>query len=160
MAKALIGGTFDPITVGHVDIINRAAAVFDEVCAVIFNNSGKRTYFTAEQRFDMLKLACSGISNVSCGMSDGLLAGYVTEHGIDVIVKGVRDSSDFGIEYQMYVINNGFDSRIDTFLVPSRPEHIHVSSTVVREFLKYNTDIKDYVPVQVKKYIEECNQNK
>ena len=158
MAKALIGGTFDPVTVGHVDIIKRAAAVFDEVYAVIFNNSSKHTYFTAEQRFDMLKLVCSDFSNVSCDMSDGLLAGYVTEHGIDVIVKGVRDSSDFGIEYQMYVINKSIDSKIDTFLIPSRPEHIHVSSTVVREFLKYNTDIKDYVTAPVKKYIEECNK--
>jgi pantetheine-phosphate adenylyltransferase, bacterial len=160
MSQALIAGTFDPITLGHIDIIKRAANVFNDVTAVIFNNSSKRTYFTAEQRFYMLKLACADFPNVMCDMSDGLLAEYVISRNIDVIVKGVRDSSDFSVEYQMYVINNGIDNRIETFFIPSKPEHIHVSSTVVREFLKYNVDIKDYVSESVKKYIEECDQNK
>jgi len=155
MARALISGTFDPVTVGHLDIIKRAAAVFDEVYAVVFNNSSKRTHFTADQRIDMLKLACAGINNVTCDTSDGLLVEYAVTHNIDVIVKGIRNASDFDNEYQMSVINHGIDNKIETFFIPSRPEHIHVSSTVVREFMKYNVDFGDYVSESVKKYIEE-----
>lgn len=155
MVKALIGGTFDPITVGHLDLIKRAANVFNEIVVVMFNNSSKHMYFTTEQRFHMLRLTCEEMSNVTCHMSDGLLVAYVCEHNIDVIVKGIRNAQDFDIEYQMAVINHGIDKRIETFFLPSRPEYLHVSSTVVREFLKYNVDIKDYVTESVRKYIEE-----
>ena len=155
MARALISGTFDPVTIGHLDIIKRAAGVVDEVYAVIFENSSKRTYFTAEQRFDMLKLACAGLTNVTCDISDGLLVRYMQTHDINVIAKGIRNTSDFDDEYQMAAINHGIDNKIETFFIPSRPEHIHVSSTVVREFIKYNVDFGDYVPESVKKYIGE-----
>lgn len=154
MAKALIGGTFDPITIGHADLVKRAAAVFDHVSVVMFRNSAKTAVFNIEQRFDMIKLVCSDIDNVSCDISDGLLVDYVRKHSIDVIVKGVRNGSDFDNEYQMAVINHGIDKRIETFFIPSRPEYIHVSSTVIREFIRYGVEISDYVTKPVKKYIE------
>lgn len=155
MSKAMISGTFDPVTVGHIDIIKRAANLFDEVIVVMFVNSSKQTYFTEEQRFEMLRLSCVGIDNVKCDISDRLLAAYVIDNNIDVIVKGIRNIVDYELEYQMFVINNVIDKRIETFFIPARPEHIHVSSTVVREMLRYNVDISSYVTESVKNYIME-----
>lgn len=158
MAKALIGGTFDPITIGHADLIKRAAVVFDSVSVVMFRNSTKTTLFNNEQRFNMIKLVCGDIDNVTCDMSDRLLVDYVRENNIDVIVKGVRNAADFDNEYQMAVVNHGIDNRIETLFIPSRPEHIHISSTIVREFLRYNVDISDYVTEPVKNFIREIEK--
>lgn len=151
--RALISGSFDPVTVGHVDVIQRALKLFDEVWAVIFQNSLKHTQFTLEQRVEMLTLACEGMENVKIGVSNDMTSRYALDNGITAVVKGVRGMTDFEYEYKMHIINGGVYQGIETVLLPSKPEYLHVSSTVVKEFLKYGADISAYVPAKVKEYI-------
>lgn len=161
MKKALIPGTFDPVTLGHRDIVERAARIFDEVIVAVFDNSQKHTLFTTEQRLEMLKLALSGIENVRVDLSNGLLAAYAVENQVAALVKGVRNSTDFDYEHWLALINRSFESELDTVLLPSRSEYQHISSTVVRELIKYGRPTFGYVPDAVAEYINSTiNINK
>lgn len=154
MKIVLISGTFAPITIGHADIIGRAAGIFDGVRVVVFNNSEKNLPFTIAQRFDMVKLVCDKFENAECDMWDGLLAEYMRKNNITTIVRGVRNMIDYSYEMNMYLMNKSIDNNIETVFLPSKPEYQHVSSSAVREFLKYNVDIKDYVTEEVNDYIK------
>ena len=144
--KCIIPGSYDPVTVRHLDIIIRAAQIFDEVWAVVFVNSSKQTAFSGELRLKMLAAACEGIGNVKTALSDGMLVDFMRERGIKYIVKGVRDGSDFDYEYKMANINRAFYSEAETVILPSRPELQHISSTVVRELLRYKKPLYGYMP--------------
>lgn len=146
--KCVVPGSYDPVTVGHIDIIKRAALIFDQVCAVVFENSDKRNAFTAEIRLKMLIAACSDIKNVSVELSDEMLVDYMRKRDISYIVKGARDAVDFDYEYKLASINRSFDTGVETVLLPSRPELQHISSTVVRELIKYGKPLDGYVPAQ------------
>ena len=112
---ALIPGSFDPITRGHVDVIERTAKIFDEVIVAVFDNSEKRTLFTAEQRLEMTRLAVQRFPNVRADLSNGLLAEYAKKHNA-VLVKGVRNVTDFDYEYWLAAINRNMDERSKPFL--------------------------------------------
>jgi len=152
--RALIAGTFDPITVGHSDIIRRASLMFDEIVVVIFNNSEKQNFFTDKQRIEMAEIACADISNVKIDSYDGMLAEYMKTNGINIIIKGVRNVSDFTYEYMLAEINRSVYNDIETLFMSSKPEFQHVSSSVVREFLKHGADISKLVPPAVLEYIK------
>jgi len=151
---ALIPGSFDPITRGHVDVIERTAKIFDEVIVAVFDNSEKRTLFTAEQRLEMTRLAVQRFPNVRADLSNGLLAEYAKKHNA-VLVKGVRNVTDFDYEYWLAAINRNMDEKIETIFIPASAEVQHISSTVVREMLKYGRSCANLVTPEVDEYMKK-----
>lgn len=155
MKRVLIPGSFDPITVGHYDIIKRCSELFDEVYVVVFKNTEKsgKGIFSADDCYEMVKIAVRGLDNVYTDVTNILVVDYAKSKNIDVIVKGVRDTIDFEYEYDLYAINKSIGD-YDTIFVPSLPEYKHISSTFVRDMIKYNRDITPYVPEGVADYIK------
>jgi len=137
--RALVTGSFDPVTVGHVDLIRRAAAIFDEVHVVIFFNTEKGAgMFPPEVRLSLLRAATESIPNVITGLSFGLVADYVTEHNINVIVRGVRGPAEYEYEMMLSEINKKLTGgRVDIVVFPASPEFGHVSSSFARDMVKY-----------------------
>ena len=155
MKRVLIPGSFDPITIGHYDIIKRCSEMFDEVYVVVFANTEKKGkgIFDGKDCYEMVKRAVSQIPNVYTDITDILVVDYAKQKNIDYIVKGVRDTIDFEYEYDLYVINENIGG-YDTLFIPSRPEYKHISSTFVRDMIKYGRDVTPYVPEGVAQYIE------
>lgn len=156
MKRALIAGSFDPITIGHIDVIKRCAQLFDEVYVTRFYNTEKKGsgIFNTDECFEMLKKSVEGMDNVYAdAVTDMLVVDYAKEKNIDFIVKGVRDTIDFEYEYDLFVINRAIGG-YDTIFIPSNPEHRHISSTFVREMIKYERDVSKYVPDGVSDIIE------
>ena len=149
MSVALIPGTFDPITVGHEDLIQRASMLFDEVIVCVFTNSAKNTMFTPEERYEFLCAVADNYRNVHADLCTGLLADYAIEHRCDVIIKGARSGTDFDYEFSMSAINRELAPMVETIILPSRCELSHISSTMVRELIKYGKDYAPFVPSSV-----------
>ncbi len=145
---AVLPGSYDPVTKGHMDIIVRAAKLFDEVRVLLCVNSSKSYCFTEEQRLEMLRAACKALDNVTVEKYDGLLADYVTEQGVCAIVKGVRNTTDFEYESWMAAVN-GTLSETETVFLPADPTLSFINSTMVRELLRYGKDVSAYVPEAV-----------
>lgn len=156
MKRVLIPGSFDPITVGHYDIIKRCSEIYDEVYAVIFRNTEKsgKGIFDANECYEMMGLAVKGLDNVHADITDKLVVDYAKEKNIDLIVKGIRDTIDFEYEYDLFVINRSIGG-YDTVFMPSLPEYKHISSTFVRDMIKYGRDVDPYVPAGVGDYIKK-----
>ena len=146
MRIAVVPGSFDPVTLGHMDIIERSALLFDRVYVCAMVNGGKNPMFTTEQRFEMLCAAVEGIDNVTAELWTGLLAEFARQRGAHYLVKGVRNSTDFDTEYGMAQINRGIDPELETVLLPSRTQFLHFSSTMVREMIKYQQPLEPYMP--------------
>jgi len=152
--KVLIPGTFDPPTLGHMDLIRRAVAMFDAAEVVVFNNTAKQTMFTAEQRREMLAGACAGLPAVSVGcVTDTLMAEYFAASGACAIVKGVRGVLDFDYETQLAQISRAVNPHAETLLLPTLPEFMHISSSMVRDMIKYKHALGAFVPPFVEEYI-------
>ena len=146
MNIAVFPGSFDPVTLGHMDVITRAARLFDRVYICTMVNGGKSPMFTTEQRFGMLCATVSPLRGVTAELWTGLLADYARERGARWLVKGARNGTDFDAEYGMAQINRGLEPELDTVLLPSRPELQHFSSTMVREMIKYGRALEPYMP--------------
>ena len=154
MAIALIPGSFDPVTLGHLDIIERTAAHFDEVIAAVIRNPQKaQSLFTLEERQEMLAEVTSHLTNVSIDFFTGLLVEFAREHGANAIVKGLRAVSDFDYELQMAQMNQRL-SGIDTFFISTSPQHSFLSSSLVREVAKFGGDVSSMVPPLVAKRLD------
>lgn len=155
MRRALIPGSFDPPTTGHLDMIRRTAYLFDEVYVVVFDNSEKRKMFTAGERLKLITLACAplaaekGLGRILSGLSEGMLSDYAAEYKIDAIIKGARNASDFDYEYWLSIINRSFYPAFETLIMPAKAEYQHISSTVVRELIKYGKPLNGYVPDEI-----------
>ncbi|MHB1151549.1 MAG: pantetheine-phosphate adenylyltransferase [Eubacteriales bacterium] len=155
MRRALIPGSFDPPTAGHLDMIRRTAYLFDEVYVVVFDNSDKRKMFTAGERLELITLACAplagvkGLGRILPGLSEGMLSDYAAEYKIDVVIKGARNASDFDYEYWLSIINRSFYTAFETLIMPAKAEYQHISSTVVRELIKYGKPLSGYVPDEI-----------
>ncbi len=160
MRKAIITGTFDPITRGHLDVIHRAAEMFDEVYVCVLNNPEKRTMFTEEERLHITKKAIAEIGNATAESYSGLTSDYMKENGITYIVKGARNSTDFDYEYSMAQIMGKFSPGCETVILPAKPEYIHISSTFVREIIKYGGPLEDAVPDGTADMIREIYSKK
>lgn len=146
MRIAVCPGSFDPITVGHLDLIRRSAAIFDQVVVCVMVNGEKHPMFTPEQRLALVRQAVEGLSNVRAEVWTGLLAEFARRVGACALVKGLRCGGDFDWEYQMSQINRTLEPALDTVLLPAREEHLHISSTMVREMIRYHQDLEPYVP--------------
>lgn len=144
--KAVCPGSFDPVTSGHIDVIERAARVFGEVIVAVAPNPGKRTLFTVSERVDMLREAVGHLTNVRVDAFDGLLVDYVRSQGASVIVKGLRAVSDFEIEFQMALMNRNLAPGIETVFMMTGAEYSYLSSSIVKEIAAMGGSISGLVP--------------
>ena len=159
MKKAVFPGSFDPVTNGHIDIIRRAATVFDTLVVGVFNNVRKQSFLPVEARVVALKEALTDVKNVQVVSFDGLLTDYMVQNDIKVIVRGLRSVTDYEYEQGQAQIIHQLNPPIDTFFLLTKPEYSFVSSSVVREIHHFGGDISTLVPKSVLKAIE-CFSNK
>ena len=145
MRRAACPGSFDPVTNGHIDIISRASALFDEVVVAVGVNKSKKRLFSAEERIDMLTEACAPYPNVKVDGFDALLTDFCRDHDVHAIVKGLRAVSDFDYELQMAQMNSSL-SGIETVFVPTSPEYSFLASSLVKEVATYGGDVSGLVP--------------
>ena len=155
MKIAVCPGSFDPITVGHLDLIERASQIFDEVIVCVAINSDKRTMFTSPERLEMARVAVQHLPNVRAELSEGLLADFARENNACALIKGARNGMDFDWEYQLAQINRDLMPELDTVLLPARPSHLHISSTMVRDMIRYQQKLDDYLPTGVLAVLEK-----
>lgn len=153
--KAVCPGSFDPVTYGHLDIIQRTAKIFDHVIVAVLNNSSKKPLFTVEERIELLKKVTKGIPGVEIDAFDGLLIEYMNRKGANTIVKGLRAVSDFEYELQMAAINRKLDDSIETFFMMTNNKYSYLSSSIVKEVAKYNASVSDLVPPEVEEALRK-----
>lgn len=160
--KALYAGSFDPITNGHIDIIKRASGLFDELVVCVVENPGKKGLFSIEERKIIAEIACESFENVKIDSFVGLLADYVNDNGIDVVVRGLRNSIDFEYELQMAHINEQlYKNNTQTVFLMTEPENSYISSSMVREVASLGGDINNWVTEDVKQAVyEKYGRNK
>ena len=161
MRIAVCPGSFDPVTMGHLDIINRASRLFDKVIVLVSFNPGKSSArFSLEERMDMIKTVTKHLDNVEVDCNDGLLADYLKKTGADAIVKGLRAVSDFEYEFQMALANKKLYADAETVFLTTNSENMYLSSSVVKEIAKFGGDISDFVPEVVLNDIEKRIKNR
>ena len=159
MRTAVCSGSFDPITLGHLDVIRRAAACFDRVVVCVSPNAEKRSQmFTPEQKLRLVRAAVAELPNVEAELWPGLLADFAASHGASVIVRGVRNVTDFDAEYQMALINGGIRPGLETLLLPAAREYQHFSSSMAREMIRYRQPLERYLPAPVIPLVEELTE--
>lgn len=152
---AICPGSFDPITNGHLDIIQRGAQIFDEVIVAVFNNQSKSPLFTIEERLYLIKESTKDIPNVVVDYSEGLLIDYARKKNAQVILRGLRAVSDFEYEMQITSMNRKLDERIETFFMMTNNQYSFLSSSIVKEIAKYQACVKDLVPEVVEQALIE-----
>ena len=162
MKIAIYPGSFDPITSGHLNIIKRAANIFDKLIVCVMVNSGKMPLFSREERVELIRRTVSDLPNVEVDSSDALLADYAKSKGSCVIVKGLRAGSDFENEFQMALINHKINPMLDTMFLTAEHQYMYLSSSTVKELARYDVDLSDFLPEQIipdfKKRIEFVRQ--
>ena len=163
MKIAIYPGSFDPITLGHLNIIKRAALCFDKLIVCVMVNSQKNGLFTPEERVELIRRVVSQLPNVEVDASSILLAEDAKQRRARVIVKGLRAVSDFEAEVQMSVINRKLNPNVDTMFLPSHEKYTYLSSTVVKEMVRYGVELSDFLPREiiqdVKKKTEESRRD-
>ena len=156
MTTAICPGSFDPITLGHVDIIRRAAEIFDEVIVCVMHNAAKKSpMFTLEEKLSMARRAVEEYPNVRVDSYDGLLTEYVRRYDKPVVVKGLRAASDFDYEFQMNMINKRLNPTVETMFLTASERYTFLSSSIVREVAQYGAELKGLVPDAIIPDIEE-----
>lgn len=151
MAIAVYPGSFDPIHNGHIDVIERAARIFDRVIVALANNDAKTPCFSFDERRLMLDEALKNFSNVETDILNGLLIDYAHERGAGVIVRGLRAVSDFEYEFQMALMNRRLGGDIETFFLVPSEDHTFISSRLVKEVARLGGDVDSFVPPHVKR---------
>jgi pantetheine-phosphate adenylyltransferase len=151
--KAIYPGSFDPLTCGHLDIIQRASRCYDDLHVVVFENVSKNPMFTLEERLQFLKEATSNLPNVQVGCSEGLLVDYAQELGANIIVKGLRAVSDFDYEFKMALMNKKLNPNIETVFMITELDYLYLSSSLVKEIASYGAPIKGLVPPSIEERV-------
>jgi len=149
MKIAIYPGSFDPITSGHLNIIRRAASIFDKLIVCVMVNGTKKPMFTREERVKMIRQVVGDIHNVEVDSSDELLAEYAKRRGSCVIVKGLRAGSDFENEFQMALINHKINPSLDTMFLTAEHQYMYLSSSTVKELGNYDVDLSDFLPQEI-----------
>jgi pantetheine-phosphate adenylyltransferase len=152
--RAICPGSFDPVTNGHLDIIGRAAHLYDELVVAVFVNESKSSLFTVDERREMLVEVTAGYGNVRIDTFHGLVVDYCKANQIPVIVKGLRAVSDFDYELQMAQMNRGL-AGVDTLFMPTNPEYSFLASSLVKEIARWGGDVSALVPANVLKRLKE-----
>ncbi|ENL9872799.1 pantetheine-phosphate adenylyltransferase [Listeria cossartiae subsp. cayugensis] len=151
---AVIPGTFDPITNGHLDIIERAAKIFDVLYVAVLNNSSKKPLFTVEERMEMIRQVTAHLPNVQVESASGLTVDYAAKRGATAIVRGLRAVSDFEYEMQIASMNRTLNAEIETFFVMTNTKYSFLSSSMVKEVAQYQGDIRELVPEIVNEQVQ------
>lgn len=146
MKIAIYPGSFDPVTSGHLNVIQRAANIFDKLIVCVMVNSVKEPMFTQDERVELIRSVTKDIPNVEVDASDELLAEYARRKGSCVIVKGLRAGSDFENEFQMALINHKINSDLDTMFLTAESQYMYLSSSTVKELGNYDVDLSDFLP--------------
>ena len=149
MTIAVCPGSFDPITNGHLDIIRRAAKIYDKVIVGVLDNISKKPLFTVDERKAMVDMVIADIDNVECDVFTGLLVDFVKQKQADVIIKGLRTVADFEYEFQMALLNKVLDSSVETMFMMTDSKYSYISSSMVKELAKYNGELTGIVPRQI-----------
>jgi len=146
---AIYPGSFDPVTKGHLDIIERTSKIFDQLIVAVLENPRKQAVFTIEERVEMLKRVTSGLENVTVEYFRGLLIEYAKQKKVNIIVKGLRAISDFEFEFQMALVNRKLNPQIETLFMVTNSKYSYLSSSIVKEVASFGGDIKELVPPEV-----------
>ena len=149
MKTAICSGSFDPITNGHLDIIQRASGIFDKVIVLVAVNQEKKCFFTPQERVELIRKVTEDLPNVRVDCSRELVAEYAKRCRARVLVKGLRAVSDYESEIQMAMVNAKLYPRLDTVFLYTRPKYAYLSSTVVKELARYGAELSDFVPRQI-----------
>lgn len=155
MSIAVYPGSFDPITNGHLDVIKRTAAIFDKVVIGILVNQNKKALFSLEERTEMIRRVTADIPNIEVYPFSGLVVEFAKEHNVNVLIRGIRSTTDFEYELQMAQINHKIDGNIDTLFFATDPRYSFVSSSAVKELWSYRQDVREYVPEYVIQKLQE-----
>ena len=154
MRIAVYPGSFDPITNGHLDIIERACKIFDKVVVGVLKNKNKKPRFTAEERVMLIEKVTSRLPNVSVASFDGLLVDFARENNANVIIKGLRTVNDFEYEFQMALLNKALDSECETMFMMTNSKYSYISSSMVNELASYKGDLAGLVPTEIINHIK------
>ncbi len=149
MSSCVFPGSFDPVTLGHMDIIYRAASIFDKVTVAVMVNVQKAGAVTPEKRLELLRTACGELKNVQVVYWDGLLADYMRLNGERCIIRGTRNGAEFDAENTSAAVNRILNPDVETLILPSSDRLAHVSSSMVREIASFGGDIRQFVPASV-----------
>lgn len=149
MKIAIYPGSFDPITSGHLNIIRRAANIFDRLIVCVMVNGVKQPMFSQEERVEMIRSVVGDIPNVEVDASEELLAAYAKRKGSCVIVKGLRAGSDFENEFQMALINHKINPELDTMFLTAEHQYMYLSSSTVKQLGSFDVDLSDFLPEQI-----------
>ena len=149
MSIAVYPGSFDPITLGHLNIIRRAASLFDELLVCVMTNMDKQPLFTHNERVELIIRTVSRYGNVRVESSESLLVDYMRERGARIIIKGLRAISDFDKEFQLALVNRKLDIDMETLFMPSSEKYTYLSSSVVKEMARYGADLNTFVPKEI-----------
>ena len=161
MRTAICSGSFDPITLGHLDIIRRAAACFDRVCVCVSPNAEKKNQmFTPEEKLLLVRTAVEDLPNVEAELWPGLLADFAVDHGATAIVRGIRNGSDFDVEYQLALINQDIHPGLETMLLPASAAYQHFSSSMAREMIRYGQPLEKYLPASIIPLVRDMTEEK
>ena len=155
MKIGIYPGSFDPITKGHIDIVERAARVVDRLVIGVLDNSEKKPLFTAEERVKLIKESVAHVANVEVEAFHGLTVDFAKAHGAKILVRGLRAVTDFEYELQIAQINHKMADELDTIFFTTSVEYSYLSSSVVKEIVKYGRDVTDFVPENVAKALKE-----
>lgn len=159
MKVALFPGTFDPLTLGHLDLIKRGSALFDQLAVAVMTNENKDPLFSVAERVAQVKEAVSGLSNVSVITAEGLTVDLMNKIGTDYLMRGLRNTADFRYERDISAMNNFLDDQCETVFFLARPEYQHLSSSLLKEVTSAGGDISAYLPANInnalKKRLEE-----
>ena len=156
MRRAIYPGSFDPVTLGHLNIIKRAAAMFDELIVCVSVNSSKSAgLFSPEERVELIRKVTEGLPNVRADCSRELVAEYARRHRAKVLVKGLRAVSDYENEIQLAMVNAKLYSKLDTVFLYTSPKYAYLSSTVVKEMARYGANLEEFIPREI---VADVNQ--
>lgn len=155
MKIAVYPGSFDPITYGHLDVIERAAGIFDKVLVAICVNPGKQPLFSMEERLEMIQHECAKLTNVDVVYFRGLLSDFVRQKSAHVIIRGLRAISDFENEYQMALMNRKLNKSTETIFLVAKPQYSYLSSSIVKEIASLGGDVTAFVPEHIALKLEE-----
>lgn len=153
MKKCVFAGSFDPFTVGHEDTVNKSLQLFDEVIVAVAENKQKKRMFTAEERAEMIRAVFAGNRNVKVRIWEGVIADLLKEEGTPFYVRGVRNTVDFTYETEDFYASRDLSPELITVYIPSEREHMHVSSTLVKNCIAFGKPYESYVPAAVLEYI-------
>ena len=155
MVTAVYPGSFDPVTLGHLDVIKRSAEMFDEVIIGVLNNTSKTPLFSVKERVNMLSEVVSDIPNVRVESFGGLLIDFARQNGVKTIIRGLRAVTDFEYELQIAQSNRKVAPEIDTVFLTTSIEYAYLSSSIVKEYARYGVDVTQFVPIEVVDRIKE-----